>query len=111
MTRPAIIPAGSWPRRMGVELAAAYCGEPTIEAFMSRVGTARPCGICSKNERAASTRPFSTVSVHRAIMPRSKSRAVFGIRIACTTKRYSAPVSAGRGQRFCPNKIDTVDEI
>ena len=38
MTRPAIIPSGSWPRRMPAELAAGYCGEPTVEAFMKRVG-------------------------------------------------------------------------
>lgn len=42
MARPAIIPHGSWPRRMGVELAAAYCGEPTTEAFMARVGKEYP---------------------------------------------------------------------
>ena len=29
MTGPAMMPAGSWPRRMGVELAAGYCGEST----------------------------------------------------------------------------------
>ena len=40
--RPAIIPYGSWPRRMGVELAAAYCGEPTAEAFIKRVGHEYP---------------------------------------------------------------------
>ena len=38
MKRPAMIPAGSWPRRMGVELAAGYCGEPSVEAFIARVG-------------------------------------------------------------------------
>jgi hypothetical protein len=32
MSRPAIIPAGSWPRRMCAQLAAAYCWEPTVEA-------------------------------------------------------------------------------
>ena len=42
MTRPAIIPPGSWPRRMGIELAAAYCGEPTVEAFIVRVGREYP---------------------------------------------------------------------
>jgi len=40
--RPAIIPSGSWPRRMPAELAAAYCGEPTVEAFKARVGTEYP---------------------------------------------------------------------
>jgi hypothetical protein len=42
MTRPAIIPSGSWPRRMPAELAAGYCGEPTVEAFMKRVGHEYP---------------------------------------------------------------------
>jgi hypothetical protein len=40
--RPAVIPLGSWPRRMPAELAADYCGEPTVEAFMSRVGREYP---------------------------------------------------------------------
>lgn len=40
--RPTIIPAGSWPRRMCVELAAAYCGETSVDAFMKRVGKEYP---------------------------------------------------------------------
>ena len=42
MSRPAFIPAGSWPRRMGVELAAAYCGESSVDAFIKRVGSEYP---------------------------------------------------------------------
>jgi hypothetical protein len=42
MSRPAFIPAGSWPRRMGAELAAAYCGELSVDAFIKRVGTEYP---------------------------------------------------------------------
>jgi hypothetical protein len=42
MSRRAIIPAGSWPRRMCAKHAAAYCGEPTVEAFLSRVGSEYP---------------------------------------------------------------------
>jgi hypothetical protein len=42
MPRLAIIPAGSWPRRMPAEIAAAYCGEPTVKAFMARVGKEYP---------------------------------------------------------------------
>jgi hypothetical protein len=42
VTRPAIIPSGAWPRRMPAELAARYCGEPTVEAFMKRVGREYP---------------------------------------------------------------------
>jgi hypothetical protein len=40
--RPAIIPLGSWPRRMCAELAAGYCGEPSAEAFIARVGKEYP---------------------------------------------------------------------
>jgi hypothetical protein len=42
MSRPALIPAGSWPRRMGAELAAAYCGESSVEAFIKLVGSEYP---------------------------------------------------------------------
>ena len=42
MPRPAIIPTGSWPGRMPAELAAGYCGEPTVEAFLERVGSEYP---------------------------------------------------------------------
>jgi hypothetical protein len=42
MARPAIIPSGSWPRRMCAAVAAGYCGEESIEAFMKRVGTEYP---------------------------------------------------------------------
>jgi hypothetical protein len=42
MTRPAIIPYGAWPRRMGAELSAGYCGEPSTEAFLARVGKEYP---------------------------------------------------------------------
>jgi hypothetical protein len=40
--RVAIIPLGSWPRRMCAELAAGYCGEPSVDAFMARVGKEYP---------------------------------------------------------------------
>lgn len=42
MTRPAVIPPGSWPRRMPAALAAGYVGESTVEAFVKRVGTEYP---------------------------------------------------------------------
>ena len=41
-SRPAIIPAGSWPRRMCADVAAAYCGEKTVDAFLKRVGDEYP---------------------------------------------------------------------
>lgn len=42
MTRPALIPAGVWPPRMPVEMAAGYCGERSAEAFLRRVGSEYP---------------------------------------------------------------------
>jgi hypothetical protein len=42
VTRPATIPAGAWPRRMPADLAAGYCGEASVEAFMKRVGKEYP---------------------------------------------------------------------
>ena len=42
MSRPAIIPSGSWPRRMPAELAAGYCGEPSAESFLAKVGKEYP---------------------------------------------------------------------
>ena len=42
MSRPAVIPVGCWPRRMRAEMAAGYCGERSVHAFMSRVGTEYP---------------------------------------------------------------------
>jgi hypothetical protein len=35
--RLALIPAGSWPRRMGPDLAAGYVGESTVDGFLQRV--------------------------------------------------------------------------
>lgn len=37
MSRPAVIPAGAWPPRMPVELAAGYCGERSAESFLRAV--------------------------------------------------------------------------
>jgi hypothetical protein len=42
MSRPVIYPLGCWPRRMCAELAAGYCGETSVEAFMKRVGDEYP---------------------------------------------------------------------
>jgi hypothetical protein len=37
VARPAIIPSGSWPLEMRAETAAAYCDEPSVDAFLSKV--------------------------------------------------------------------------
>ena len=49
--RPATIPPGSWPRRMRAELAAAYCGETSVEAFIGRVGGEYPQPRISEGRR------------------------------------------------------------
>jgi hypothetical protein len=41
MTRP-IVMVGCWPRRMVAELAAAYCGEPSVKSFLKGVGSEYP---------------------------------------------------------------------
>jgi len=51
MRRPAKIPPGSWPRRMQAELAAGYCGESTVEAFLKRVGSEYPQPRISEGRR------------------------------------------------------------
>lgn len=51
MTRPAVIPAGSWPRRMPAPYAAGYCGEPSAEAFLSRVGSEYPQPVVNDGRR------------------------------------------------------------
>jgi hypothetical protein len=38
----AMIFVGCWPRRMSAELAAAYCGEQSVKAFLKRVGSEYP---------------------------------------------------------------------
>jgi hypothetical protein len=65
MSRPAIIPAGSWPRRMGAELAAGYCGEDSADAFLRRVGSEYPHPCVSDGRRKLWLRD----DLDRAILP------------------------------------------
>lgn len=51
MSRPAVIPMGSWPRRMPAALAAGYCGEATVEAFTARVGSEYPRPVVNDGRR------------------------------------------------------------
>ncbi|MGE3626124.1 MAG: hypothetical protein AB7G34_07090 [Hyphomicrobiales bacterium] len=37
MARPVKYPNGSWPLEMRAETAAAYCDEPSVEAFLAKV--------------------------------------------------------------------------
>ena len=37
MSRPVAFPPGSWPIEMMASIAAAYCGEPSVDAFLAKV--------------------------------------------------------------------------
>ncbi|MGJ4893731.1 hypothetical protein ACQR2B_06835 [Bradyrhizobium oligotrophicum] len=37
MSRPIAYPSGSWPPRMPADLAAAYCGEASVDVFLRQV--------------------------------------------------------------------------
>jgi hypothetical protein len=37
MSRAVVIPVGAWPLEMRAEKAAAYCDEPSVEAFLAKV--------------------------------------------------------------------------
>jgi hypothetical protein len=37
MSRPVSTPAGCWPLEMRAETAAAYCDEPSVDAFLAKV--------------------------------------------------------------------------
>lgn len=65
MSRLSIIPSGAWPRRMSAELAAGYCGEATVEAFIKRVGRDYPRPRVSEGRR----RLWLRDDLDRAILP------------------------------------------
>jgi len=72
MSRPAAIPAGSWPRRMSAELAAAYCGERTVEAFIARVGNEYPRPRVAEGRRQL----WLKDDLDRAILPPDLANAM-----------------------------------
>lgn len=52
MSRPVVIPSGSWPRRMPADLAAGYVGERTADSFLKRVGKEYPMPrVCDGRRR------------------------------------------------------------
>ena len=56
---------GVWPRRMCAEMAAAYCGETTVESFLRRVGKEYPQPRVSDGRRKLWLRD----DLDRAILP------------------------------------------
>ena len=88
MSRPSIIPAGSWPRRMSAAVAAGYCGEESVEAFMKRVGTEYPQPRVNDGRRKLWLRD----DLDQAILPpeltrRPRSRRGF-VTVTLTLPRY-----------------------
>lgn len=65
--RPAVIPPGCWPARLPPELAAGYCGERSVEAFLARVGSEYPEPDVKEGRRQLWLRE----SLDRAIAPSS----------------------------------------
>jgi hypothetical protein len=65
MSRAPVIPCGCWPRRMSADLAASYCGEPSVEAFMRRVGKDYPQPRVQEGRRQLWLRD----DLDRAILP------------------------------------------
>jgi hypothetical protein len=70
--RPALIPSGAWPRRMSAELAAGYCGEATVDAFMARVGKEYPHPRVSDGRR----RLWLRDDLDQAILPPDLQRVL-----------------------------------
>lgn len=69
--RPSVIPNGAWPRRMAAALAAGYCGEPTIQAFIARVGREYPQPRVLEGRR----RLWLRDDLDQAILPKELRRA------------------------------------
>lgn len=65
LSGPALIPSGSWPRRMSAAYAAGYCGELTVEAFLKRVGHDYPLPRVKDGRRQLWLRD----DLDRAILP------------------------------------------
>ncbi|ODM77766.1 hypothetical protein [Bradyrhizobium elkanii] len=73
MSRATLIPPGLWPPRMPVEMAAGYCGEGTVEAFLREVrrGTYPP-PVVKRGRRQI----WLTIDLDRAIKPSGDETAV-----------------------------------
>jgi hypothetical protein len=66
MARPVSYPPGAWPLEMRAETAAAYCDEPSVEAFLAKVAL----GIYSQPVRVKGSLP----KWHRAKLDRDIAR-------------------------------------
>ncbi len=67
MARPATIPTGCWPASLRDELAAAYVGEKTVEAFLSRVGSVWPEPFIETGTGKGKFRAWRKIDLDKAI--------------------------------------------
>jgi hypothetical protein len=71
MAKHAEIPLGCWPAVLRDELAAAYAGEKTVDAFLSRVGTIWPKPFIETGTGKGKFRAWRKIDLDRAINPES----------------------------------------
>jgi len=69
MTKHAEIPAGCWPAVLRDEFAAAYAGEKTVEAFVSRVGIIWPRPFIDTGTGKGKFRAWRKIDLDRVIQP------------------------------------------
>lgn len=78
MTKHAVIPAGCWPAVLRDELAAAYAGERTVDAFMSRVGTVWPKPFIDTGTGKGKFRAWRKSDLDKVIDPGSAAADMAG---------------------------------
>lgn len=71
MAKEAVIPTGCWPAVLRDELAAAYAGEKTVDAFISRVGTIWPRPFIETGTGKGKFRAWRKSDLDKAIDPES----------------------------------------
>ncbi len=69
MAHKAEIPLGCWPAVLRDEHAAAYCGEETVERFLSRVGTVWPQPFIETGNGKGKFRAWRKMDLDRVIAP------------------------------------------
>ena len=69
MAKEAVIPTGCWPAVLRDEIAAAYAGEKTVDAFISRVGTVWPRPFIETGSGKGKFRAWRKSDLDRAIDP------------------------------------------
>lgn len=69
MTKHAEIPAGCWPAVLRDEHAAAYAGEKTVDAFLSRVGSVWPRPFIETGTGKGKFRAWRKIDLDRVISP------------------------------------------